>query len=82
MKRQADRPTLPGLGSLKDLKTVKQLCADYPGLFTEGSLRWLIFMNPNGFDACTIRLGRRLLIDEQALCRWLEKYRGRALSSQ
>ena len=62
---------------LDDLKTVRQLCEQYPHLFTEGSLRWLIFnAQSNGFAPCIIRAGRRLLIDVQALRRWMDQNRG------
>lgn len=62
---------------LDDLKTVKQLCQEYPHLFTEGSLRWLIFNGEtNGFAACIIRAGRRVLIDVQGLRQWMAQRRG------
>ena len=71
--------TLP---RLEHLRTVKQLCNDYPGLFTEGSLRWLIFnAEHNGFAACIIRMGRRIFIDLVALRQWLAKHRGLVLES-
>ena len=73
MRKPARKVTPP---ALKDLRTVKQLCEDYPGLFTEAGLRWLIFTNPDQFNSCLIRIGRRILIDEPALCRWLAKRRG------
>ena len=75
--RTAKTRAQPQLRDLKALKTIKQMAADYPGLFTESSLRWLIFTNPDGFETCLIRIGRRVLIDEPALCEWLEKRRGR-----
>ena len=37
---------------LNRLRSVHQLCVEYPHLFTSGSLRWLIFnADINGFDA-------------------------------
>ncbi len=72
--RQQPRKTPP---QLENLKSVKQLCREYPHLFTEGSLRWLIFnAETNGFADCIIRAGRRLWIDVQALRRWMEQHRG------
>ena len=67
---------------LKRLRTVKQLCADYPDIFTEGSLRWLIYNKQrNKFDRCIIRIGRRLYIDLEALKAWLEHHRDVRLNS-
>lgn len=67
----------PVLPELRNLKTVKQLVQEYPGIFTEGSLRWTIFnAEQNGFDTCVIRMGRRVLIDQHALRRWFAKHRG------
>lgn len=71
------RQTRSAAPQLEDLKTVKQLCQEYPHLFTEGSLRWLIFNGEtNGFAACIIRAGRRLLIDVRALRHWMAQHRG------
>jgi hypothetical protein len=62
---------------LDQLRSVSQLCAEYPNLFTEGGLRWLIFQaNTNGFDACVIRVGKRVYIDLDALQEWLAEHRG------
>lgn len=75
MKKQPARVHVP---KLEDLKTVKQLCTEFPQLFTEGSLRWLIFnADSNGFDRCIIRMGRRLFIDTVALRVWLAEQRDR-----
>ena len=41
-----------------------------------GGLRHLIFnRKTNGFDACLIRIGRTLLVDEQAFMAWCAKHR-------
>lgn len=70
------------LPDLEHLKTVRQLCEEYPDLFTEGSLRWLIFQRKsNGFDRCVIHLGKRLYIDLHALRRWLAEQRGSRLEA-
>ncbi len=68
------------LPELQQLKTVRQLCEEYPHLFTEGSLRWIIFnADINGFAPCIVRIGRRLFIDLNALQGWLAESRGSAL---
>ena len=73
MKRQIGNPPPPRLG---DLRSVRQLCEEYPQLFTEGSLRWLIFnAERNGFARCVIRTGRKVLIDQTQLRIWLAKHR-------
>ena len=60
------------MSSLASLRTVKQMCKEYPHLFTEGSLRWLIFnAAERGFDSCVVRMGRRVFIDTEALSGWL-----------
>ncbi len=81
---RARRPRAPGSSSkrgaaplLHELRTVKQLCQEYPHLFTEGSLRWMIFnAETNGFSDCIIRAGRRVLIDVRALREWMARRRG------
>ena len=65
---------------LQHLRTVKQLCDEYPQLFSEGSLRWLIFRRENnGFSHCIVRIGRRLYIDIRMLRQWLAEHRGSVL---
>jgi hypothetical protein len=57
--------------------TVRQTAARHRA-FTEGSLRWLIFnRNSNGFDYCLVRIGRRLLIDDQRFIDWVAQHRER-----
>lgn len=42
-----------------------------------GGLRHLIFNSKsNGFDECIRRVGKRLLIDEQAFFHWVDKQNG------
>ena len=68
---------------LRSLRTVRQLCEQYPHLFTEGSLRWLIFQRKtNGFDRCVLYIGRRLYIDIEALRLWLAEHRGSRIDGQ
>ena len=75
-RRSSERAGM-SLPDLQSLKTVRQLCEEYPHLFTEGSLRWLIFRRKtNGFDRCVLHIGRRLYIDLEALRHWLAEHRG------
>ena len=62
----------------QDLRTVKQLAEELKptGAFTEASIRWLIFnRTQNGFDACLVRVGRKVLIDRTRFGQWLEAQR-------
>lgn len=44
----------------------------------EGGMRYLIFnANKNGFDKCIKRVGRRVLIDEEAFFKWVEEQNGK-----
>ncbi|MGD0465911.1 MAG: DNA-binding protein [Gammaproteobacteria bacterium] len=50
--------------TIKRLATVKKIPELYPGVFTESSIRWLIFNEKqNGFSCCVRRLGKKVLID-------------------
>ena len=52
--------------------TVAMLADAYPA-FPAASIRWLLFKrHENGLEAAVIRVGRRLLISENAWRRWLE----------
>ncbi len=58
----------------KIYSTVKQFCQKHPA-FTEGGLRHFIFYkNSNGLDksGAIVRLGRKVLINEQKWFEWLE----------
>jgi len=58
--------------------TFKQAAKKYPA-FSEAALRWLRFNGTqNGFDACVIKLGRRVLLDTASFERWLEGHRAEA----
>lgn len=51
----------------KRLATVKTIPQLYPGVFSESSIRWLIFNGKdNGFTQCVRRLGKKVLIDLDA----------------
>ena len=55
--------------------TFRQAAERYPA-FTESSLRWLRFNGgENGFDACVIKIGRRVLLDTGTFEQWLETHR-------
>jgi hypothetical protein len=54
--------------------SVRQLAERHPA-FTESSLRWLLFeADKNGLatSGAVLRVGRRVLFDEQKFLRWLE----------
>lgn len=55
------------------LVTARQFC-DRHQAFSSGSLRHLLFhRDTNGLSSAVIKLGRRLLIDEDAFFEWLER---------
>jgi len=67
--------TTPTLPQGKRYLTIHQIAQEYPAL-TESALRWLRFNGcENGFDACVIKLGRKVLIDAEAFERWIEGHR-------
>ena len=52
--------------------TVKQFSERNPA-FSEGSLRWLLFnARENKLETAVVRVGRRVLIDEDRFFAWLE----------
>lgn len=53
--------------------TPKKIPELYPGVFTESSIRWLIFNEKqNGFSCCVRRLGRKVLIDLELFEEWIK----------
>jgi hypothetical protein len=63
---------------LRNLKTPRQIVESCPAL-TMGGLRMLLFHSQtNGLEACVVRLGRKLVIDEAAFVEWLERRRAAA----
>lgn len=51
--------------------TVRQLSEKYPA-FPQGGVRHLIFHeNTNGFNSVTVRIGRKVLLDEDAFLVWI-----------
>jgi hypothetical protein len=54
----------------KNFLTVKQLAAKHQGN-SENSIRWFIFTQPEGFNECVRRIGRKILLEEGAYLNWL-----------
>ena len=46
---------------------------DYHPDPTPAAIRWMIFMDKDGFCRCVVRRGRRVLIDEQEYFAWLDE---------
>jgi hypothetical protein len=68
--------------SSKNLKTVRQLAQTSPA-FSEAALRWLIFNAAvNGLNSALVRIGRRVLIDEDQFSLWLEGHRERGATME
>jgi hypothetical protein len=72
----------------RTLLTVRQFAEKHPA-FTQGSLRNLIFnaepritrkatIPGNGFGVCLVRMGRKILIDEEKFFAWLDGQNGKA----
>lgn len=59
----------------KRLRTVKQVAKEEPA-FPVGGLRNLMFHNTDGFrDECVIKIGAKVLIDTNAMGRWIDAHR-------
>lgn len=57
----------------KSFLTVKQVPGKYPA-FKESSIRWAIFnKDTNGFNKVIRKVGRKVLIDEEAFVQWIEQ---------
>ena len=62
--------TLPRLGQRR-LRTVQQFCQEHVA-FTIGGLRWLLFhRETNGLNKAVVKIGRRVLIDEDKFFEWV-----------
>ncbi len=62
----------PALEAPPRLFTVTQFCGRHCWA-TPGGIRHLLFhRNQNGFACCVKQLGRRILLDEAEVLRWLE----------
>ena len=89
MKKIPDVPGAGSKPCAQDLSTVAQLASKYPA-FTENALRSLIYASKprkrsvsktgladlpgNGLAHAIIKLGRRVLIDEQAFLKWVNSH--------
>jgi hypothetical protein len=73
-----EKPKTPVFPSpRRTLRTVKQLARENSA-FTEASLRWLLFNREvNGLRKAVLKVGRRLLIDEDAFFTWIAEQNGR-----
>ena len=57
----------------KRIATVKKTAENYPEVFTESAIRWLIFNEKyNGFSRCIRRIGRKVLIDLDQFELWID----------
>jgi hypothetical protein len=55
--------------------TVKQTSEKYPA-FTQNSIRWIIFNSKfNGASAFIRRVGRKILIDNDAFVAWIDGHK-------
>ena len=53
------------------LRTVQQFCQEHAA-FTIGGLRWLLFhRETNGLNKAVVKIGRRVLIDEDKFFEWV-----------
>ena len=63
-------------GSQRRLRTVNQFCEANPA-FTPGGIRWLLFNRDiNGLEQAVVKIGRRVLIDEDKFFEWLDEQNG------
>jgi hypothetical protein len=61
----------------RPLATVPQFSQKHPA-FTIGSLRWLLFhRETNGLNKAVVKIGRRVLIDEDRFFDWVNEQSGR-----
>jgi hypothetical protein len=52
--------------------TVRMIPNLYPGIFSQSSVRWLIFNEKqNGFSRCVRRIGKKVLIDLDLFDDWI-----------
>jgi hypothetical protein len=60
---------------LQNLKTPKQIAELCPALTLAAVYKLLFRSGTNGMDACIVRIGRKVLIDQAAFLVWLEGHR-------
>jgi hypothetical protein len=67
---------------IRRILTVPQFCQRHPA-FTPGGIRWLLFhRTTNGLDHAVVRLGRRILLDEDKFFQWLDRQQNGARYEQ
>jgi hypothetical protein len=73
---------------LRTILTVRHFSERHPA-FSQGSLRNLIFLSEghgnlsaNGLGIALVRIGRRVLIDEQKFFEWVESQQGTCASKE
>jgi hypothetical protein len=55
--------------------TIRQTVEKYP-FFTESSLRWYLFnRGTNGLAAAVIKIGKKVLIDDEKFIGWVDSHR-------
>lgn len=80
------KPAYPDVPQLRSLLTVRQFSEKHPA-FPQGSLRNLVFLSENrktskgvikgnGLNISLVRIGRKLLIDEDKFFQWIEQQQG------
>ena len=63
-------------GRVRPLLTVQQFVEKHPA-FTPGGLRWWLFhREDNGLKRAVVRVGRRLLLDEEEFFAWVDEQNG------
>jgi hypothetical protein len=65
----APRPSL--------LRTLNQIAAECPAI-PLATLRWYRFSNPENFNDCVVKFGRRVLIDSAKFAEWVARRAGDA----
>ena len=57
---------------VRSLLTVRQFAQKYQA-FSQGGLRWMIFNSKaSGLDTAIVRIGRRILLDEDKFFEWVD----------
>jgi hypothetical protein len=70
--------TIVPASPLGGLKTAKQIVAACPALTKDSLKKMMVHSRTNGLELHLVRLGRRVLIDEQGFHDWLRGRRRRA----
>ncbi|TKW61121.1 MAG: DNA-binding protein [Blastochloris viridis] len=60
----------------KNLRTIRQLVEEAPGILTASKLRWWVYKaDENGLKVALVRIGGRIYFDTEAFAEWLESMR-------